>query len=258
MWRGTCGPFSRGMIICSISKLTIAAGSSPSYITGVFIRNVCAVLDAGDPPQMRHAAGMHEFVDPDPSMTRSGVQPCLYHPSPLSNLVRQRIRQSQPRMRVRDAFHIIGRPMIGQCPGSRLVYGKRCGRIAIARLPGRAENGEPLALRQKRHRHVLHRGMGNHLARRGQAITAGTWTWPQNVTVAGQPDKAVAGRLAIGHIMPGRRIGSFGVHEQQIVRTGPPMAARARNAFACRSTHARPGDGLAAVAFMSFAGFSTA
>ncbi len=27
------------MIICSISKLTIAAGSSPSWSTGVFIRN---------------------------------------------------------------------------------------------------------------------------------------------------------------------------------------------------------------------------
>jgi len=34
---GTCGPDSRGRIICSISKLTMAAGSSPSDISGTFI-----------------------------------------------------------------------------------------------------------------------------------------------------------------------------------------------------------------------------
>jgi hypothetical protein len=34
---GTCGPASRGTIICSISKLTMAAGSSPSDIRGIFI-----------------------------------------------------------------------------------------------------------------------------------------------------------------------------------------------------------------------------
>jgi hypothetical protein len=34
---GTCGPDSRGKIICSISKLTVAAGSSPSEVSGTFI-----------------------------------------------------------------------------------------------------------------------------------------------------------------------------------------------------------------------------
>ena len=33
---GTWGPESRGRIICSISKLTIAAGSSPSLSSGAF------------------------------------------------------------------------------------------------------------------------------------------------------------------------------------------------------------------------------
>ena len=34
---GTWTPDKRGRIICSISKLTIAAGSSPSAILGTFI-----------------------------------------------------------------------------------------------------------------------------------------------------------------------------------------------------------------------------
>src|SRR6185312_1098284 len=34
---GTCGPDSRGIIICSISKPTMAAGSVPSEIRGTFI-----------------------------------------------------------------------------------------------------------------------------------------------------------------------------------------------------------------------------
>ena len=34
---GTCSPVSRGMIMSSISKLTIAAGSAPSPSLGTFI-----------------------------------------------------------------------------------------------------------------------------------------------------------------------------------------------------------------------------
>jgi hypothetical protein len=40
---GTWGPDNRGRIICSISKLTMAAGSSPSDVSGIFISSGTAM-----------------------------------------------------------------------------------------------------------------------------------------------------------------------------------------------------------------------
>jgi hypothetical protein len=51
---GICGSDNRGRIICSISKPTMAAGTSPSDMRGIFHQQRHRDVGAGDAPQRRH------------------------------------------------------------------------------------------------------------------------------------------------------------------------------------------------------------
>ena len=107
---GTCGPDSRGRIICSISKLTMAAGSSPSDISGTFISigvslsGQVTLHSVAMPPRWTHSPIVK------PSMTApgstNGLSDVLFNVVPIAYLPtmsRSASQSGRPLSRIRCA-----------------------------------------------------------------------------------------------------------------------------------------------------------
>ena len=150
---GTCGPASRGRIICSISKLTIAAGSSPSETRGTFISSGTVMPGWVTRPQRRHAAAMDAFPDGEAVQLGAGLDrgssAIAYLPD--EQAIGQPMRQAVGANPAGRRLDVVRHAAIGDLARHGIEHRKRRRRIAVARLPDRADHREPAPAAEQLH-----------------------------------------------------------------------------------------------------------
>src|SRR5687768_10151320 len=114
------------------------------------------------------------------------------------------------------ALHIIGNAVVGELVVARIEQGVTGIGIAVPRLPDRAENGEPTALRQKRNggfrdgrERTTPSGERHVINRRNVQVAA------EGAAAAGRC-KALRGLEFVRDVTPAVRRECAGVHEQTV------------------------------------------
>src|SRR3974377_50096 len=166
MQRGASGPFSRVRIICSISKLTIAAGSAPSPRYGTFINMGTSMPGLVTRQMVAMPPLCTRSSTWKPSISVAGVIKGLTMSDALEQPFGQEGRQALGADRSRGGSDVVRRAAEGDVLLDRVEQRPGCGGIAIAWLPDSPEHNEPATAWQGRGGHTRGRRAGRRLARR--------------------------------------------------------------------------------------------
>src|SRR3974390_3629964 len=166
MQRGTCGPFSRGRIICSLAKLTIAAGSAPSPRYGTFINMGTSMPGLVTRQMVAMPPLCTRSSTWKPSISVAGVIKGLPMSDALEQPFGQEGRQALGADRSRGGSDVVRRAAESDVLLDRVEQRPGCSGIAVARLPHSAKHNEPATARQERDGHTGDRREGRHLCGR--------------------------------------------------------------------------------------------
>ena len=106
-------------------------------------------------PQRRHAALVDALPDGEAIQFRAGRDCRLRHPLlPYEQAIGQPMWQAVGANPIRRRLDVVRHPAIGDLARGSIEHCKRSRRVAVPRLPDRAEHGEPAPAAEQLHRHV--------------------------------------------------------------------------------------------------------
>src|SRR6185369_2669400 len=211
-----------GMIICSTSKPTIAAGSSPPRTRGTFISS------GGSPTTATRRLTCQSVAMPPRCATASRRKPSTTSPTSseagattlasasTAEPLRQRRRQLRGTHLGRRGLVVVGHAKERQHAIVAVEHRVARGGIAVARLPGRAGDREPTPVRRERDRDAGRRSEVAGLSGAAQVVEH------RHVDVAAEGEAAV-GREEAPHrlaaadeVRPLARRPRIGVDEERV------------------------------------------